>query len=92
MWAFEVWESGDKKQALEIFRKLLKPNPNDNIGARYNILAIRLGLGPDYEEKFACKDAPGYMDGSKIWNWFEKHRKKFPDEFGWWFKAVNQRK
>ncbi len=87
-WGFEVWESGEEKQALEIFRKLLKTNLNDNIGARYNILAIRLGLGSDYEEKFACKDDPDYIDANKIWNWFEKHRKRFPDEFDWWFKAV----
>lgn len=86
-WAGELWKQKKAEEALEIFRKLLKSNPDDNIGARYNILAIRLGLGPDYEKEFASKDMPCYLDGFKLSEWFSKYSKNFPDEFGWWFKV-----
>ena len=87
-WAEELWEQGKREEALEILRELLRSNPHDNIGARHDILAIRLGLGTDYEKKFAVKDTPGYLDAFKLSEWFKKHSKKFHDEFGWWFKAV----
>ena len=32
--AIALWDAGDTDAALDIFRKLLKSNPNDNIGAR----------------------------------------------------------
>ena len=89
-WGWELWEQKKTDEALEIFRKLLKSNPNDNIGARQNILAIRLGLKSDYEKMFTLEDNPGYLDGSKSNEWFAKHSEKFPDEFGWWFKAVEE--
>ncbi|HIH43163.1 TPA: tetratricopeptide repeat protein [Candidatus Woesearchaeota archaeon] len=89
-YASELWEQGETEKALEIFRNLLKSNPNDNIGARYSILAIRLGLGTDYEKQFATKDMLGYLDGFKISNWFSEHRKKFPDEFEQWFSLVEK--
>ena len=87
-WADELWEQVKTEDALTIYKKLLHSNPNDNIGARYDILAIHLGLGIDYEEKFAVKCTPGYLSVSELSEWFHKHCKKFPDEFGWWFKAV----
>ena len=90
-WATELWELERIQEALEIFRKLLKSNPNDNIGARYSILAIRLDLEPDYEIKFEIKDMPGYMDASKVIKWFEKESKKFTDEFDWWYKEMKKR-
>lgn len=90
-WANELWEQGKITEALEIFRKLLRSNPNDNIGTRYSILAIRLGLDPDYEEMFELKDMPEYIDAAKTIRWFEKESKKFPDEFDWWKKAVKSK-
>lgn len=87
-WARELWSDGKTSEALEIFRNLLKTNPDDNVGARYDILAIRLGLHPDYEKRFATSDPPGFIDAFKISAWFERHSKKFPDEFGWWWKEV----
>lgn len=85
-WAWELWEEGKTEGALEIFRELLQSNPNDNIGARYNILAIRLGLDSDYEKVFAIKGEPGLCDALKAADWFDKHSPKFPEEFSWWFK------
>lgn len=89
-WANELWEQGKTTEALEIFRKLLRSNPNDNIGARYSILAIRLGLEPDYETMFELKDMPGYMDAAKTIKWFKQKSKKFPEEFDWWFKEIKK--
>jgi hypothetical protein len=63
-WAFELWSEGKSSEALEIFRSLLRTNPDDNIGARYCILAVRMGLGPDYEERFLVE--PGFIDAEKI--------------------------
>jgi len=90
-WGWELWEQKKTDEALEIFRKLLKSNPNDNIGARQNILAIRLGLGPDYETMFTVEDTPGYLSGFKLSEWFAEHCEKFPDEFGWWFEAMDDK-
>jgi hypothetical protein len=80
--------AGTPSEALEIFRSLLRTNPNDNIGARYCILAIRMGLGPDYEGRFLVE--PGFIDAEEISRWFEKHSRKFPDEFGWWWKEIEK--
>lgn len=38
-----------------------------------------------------AKGRPGYLDGFKVAEWFEKHSKEFPDEFGWWLKAVKEK-
>lgn len=90
--AFELWEQNKNEEALEIFRKLLKSNPNDNIGARYDILALRLGLDSDFEQTFIVKDNPDYLDAMKEINWFYANCKKFPEEFDWWEKAVKRKK
>lgn len=86
--AYECWVVGDTESALYLLRNLLRSNPNDNIGARYDILAIRLKLDTDYEYRFATPDISGYMDAFKVHKWFEKESKKFPDEFDWWWKIV----
>lgn len=89
-WGLMLWEQGKAPEALIIFRKLLQSNPGDNQGVRFTILAISLGLNPDYENRFSSKDMPGYVDGFKISAWFDQYSKKFPDEFGWWFKAMKK--
>ncbi len=38
------WDNGKKEKAIELFRLLLKLNPNDNQGARYEIAALYAGL------------------------------------------------
>jgi tetratricopeptide (TPR) repeat protein len=82
-----LWEKGKSEKALELFRKLLSANPPDNPGVRYYILAIRLGISSkEFEKRF---EECGYYS-SKIIKWFEKKYKKFPDEFGWWEKAVEE--
>lgn len=89
-WAYELWELDRPSYALEIFRRLLKSNPNDNIGARYEILAIRMGYEPDYAGKMFPAKMPGYVDAIKSEDWFRKNSKKFPEEFNWWFKKMKE--
>src|SRR3989344_545022 len=38
------WDNGQKEKAAELFRLLLRLNPNDNQGARYEIAALYAGL------------------------------------------------
>ncbi len=80
--AYFMWEQGRNELALEIFRKLLRSNLHDNIGARNYILAIKMGLLPDFEDKFAIKNS-GFsgLDARKFGEWFDKNCLKYPEEF-----------
>lgn len=84
-WGLNLWWNGNTKEALDIFRRLLKTNPNDNVGARYSILAVRLGLNPDYDEKWALGSG---VDAFKLEEWWDKNYKKFPEEFKEWEEYV----
>ena len=85
--ALSLWENEETDDALELFRKLLKTNPGDNVGARDYILAIRMDMSfEDFERRF---NKGGFYDNEMI-NWFEKNYKKFPDDFDWWEKAVEK--
>ncbi len=85
-YAMLTWETNNKDEALSIFTQLLASNPNDNIGARYAIVAMLEGMKSmdEYERKFGSKD--GYIDAIKVEKWFEKAAKKYPNEIGWWFE------
>jgi len=76
------WEQGYIRLSLEIYRKLLASNLNDNIGARYSILAIRLGYGSEYEALFLPVSGPIYgLDAKKMDAWFVANAPKFSNEF-----------
>lgn len=78
-----LWAEKKTDEALDIFRKLLKSNPNDNVGVREYILAIRMGISFEaYEERF---NKGGYYDSESI-KWFKENAPKYKDEFGWWFE------
>jgi len=82
------WEDGNNDKALELLRKLLRTNPNDNVGARDYILAIRMGFSMlGFEDRF---NKGGYYD-MDLAIWFEEHARKFPDEFDWWFEEMEER-
>lgn len=88
-YAHVVWEEGRPDEALDLFRKLLKMNPYDNLGARFAILAIRLGLGPEWEDAFVVEDGPmagQTMDADRVDHWFRRNARKFSEEFSWLFK------
>ena len=83
-YALFSWETGNTEEALTIFRQLLKANLKDNLGARYYILAIRMGLScSEWDKPFESKHNGVVMglDGIKTDKWFESNAKKFPEEF-----------
>lgn len=84
--ALFYWEIGKIDEALDIFRKLLRVNPQDNQGVRYNILAIKMGLGIDeWTKPFGVQEDGEILglDAFKVSDWFDKNSKKFEDEFKW---------
>ncbi|MFQ6034619.1 MAG: tetratricopeptide repeat protein [Sedimentisphaerales bacterium] len=85
--AISLWKKGQIDDALDLLRKLLKTNPGDNVGARDYILAIRMNMSfEEFENRF---NKGGYYD-MELSDWFDRNYKKFPDEFGWWEKAVEE--
>jgi len=85
--AISLWRNKEIDNALDLFRKLLKTNPGDNVGARDYILAIRMGMSFEkFEERF---NKGGYYDMELV-KWFDKNYNKFPDEFDWWEKAIKE--
>lgn len=85
--AISLWKNKEIDNALDLFRKLLKTNPGDNVGARDYILAIRMNM--DFEEFEKRFNKGGYYNNELI-EWFDKTYKKFPDEFDWWEKAIEE--
>ena len=57
---------------------MFQSNPNDNAGVRYYILAILEKLSYDTYESLYENDS--YLSDD-IFEWFEKGRKKYTDEF-----------
>jgi len=71
---------------LDLFRRLFRSNPNDNIGARHSILSLRLGKKSYYLGlKFPLM---GGLDAIKVGNWFKENYSKFPEDFNWWVKLM----
>jgi len=84
--AMFVWENDENKEiALKIFMELLKSNHNDNIGARYSIVAILEGFSSqeEWEEKFESESGIGLEYGA-VEEWFYKSAEKHRDIIGWW--------
>ena len=67
--------------------RVLKSNPNDNIGARYSIVAILEGFNSqeEYEEQFESKNGMG-LEYEALEKWFYKSAQKHMDIIGWWFE------
>lgn len=82
-----VWMNEDKEIALNIFMELLKSNHNDNIGARYSIVAILEGFNSqeEYEEQFESKDGQS-IDYTELEEWFFKSAQKHKKVIGWWLE------
>lgn len=80
------WEEEKIDEALDIFRRLLRCNPGDNQGMRYNILAIKMGLSLEgWHQPFLAKHNGKVigLDGFKVATWFKDNAKNYPDEFQW---------
>lgn len=79
-WADISWVRQNNETALYLFRNLYRSNPNDNIGARYNILALRMELGPHFYEQFRDEEVGGISVMLQE-KWFQENKKLFPEEF-----------
>lgn len=76
--ALTDWEFDNKDNALCLLRKLVKTNPNDNVGARFYILAILLGFSfTEFEDRF---NKGGFYD-MDLTDWFNRNYQQFPAEF-----------
>ncbi len=80
-----VWRGGNKDLALQIFMQLLRTNHNDNVGARYSIVAILEGFGSqeEWEEKFESDNGMG-LEYMAVEEWFYKAAEKHRNIIGWW--------
>ena len=81
-----LWLNKDKKNALAIFQRLLKSNPNDNIGARYAIVGICAGIKSLFHLEEMFSKGNGYLDWEAQEKWFHKAAQKHKDEIGWWLE------
>ena len=81
-----LWLNDDKKNALAIFQRLLKSNPNDNIGARYAIVGICAGIKSLFELEEMFEKGNGYLDWEAQEKWFYKVAQKHKEEIGWWLE------
>ena len=84
--AMFIWANDeDKEIALNIFMELLKSDHNDNIGARYSIVAILEGFTSqeEYEEQFESANGMG-LEYEALEEWFYKSAQKHNDVIGWW--------
>jgi hypothetical protein len=80
-------EKKESKSALEIYRKLLRCCPHDNLGVRDFILAIRLDWTYDkFHKKLLDKSGQFYNTDALME--FQERYDEFPDEFDWWKKEV----
>lgn len=83
--ALLFWKGGTIESALDLFRKLLRSNPNDNFGIRYFILAIRKNMTfSEFDEWF---NKNGFYT-SEINHWFYNNYLLFPEDFDWWEKEI----
>ena len=85
-----LWEEGQKNEALDLYEKILRSNPMDNVGARYAMTAILDGYEDhdSFEEPFLTRE--GYLDAAAMDAWFDKVARRHPERFGWWFEAVGE--
>jgi len=83
-----MWTTmGEKLEALKILMQLLHANPEDNIGARYAIVALLEGYATyeDFEKKF---EKEGFWDTVLLNTWFEAHAPKHKAFIGWWLEWI----
>lgn len=69
-----LWESGKIKQANQLFAKIYKTNPNDNIGARYPLKATSEGMSfEEFENRFTYTDEMGsFYKNEELSEWYEE--------------------
>lgn len=83
-----LWLNSDTKNALDIFNRLLKTDNDDNIGARYMIVAIHEGIKSLFEFEEMFNDENGNWDWQAQEKWFWEVSGKYKKEIGWWIDSL----
>ncbi|MBW3636084.1 MAG: hypothetical protein KY445_06410 [Armatimonadetes bacterium] len=79
--AFSWWQDKQPEPALELLRKIFKACPDDNLGARYFILALRQNMTfAAFERKFNSHQV--------MQKWFDRDAPKFPEDFAAYFEHL----
>ncbi|MFT6747019.1 MAG: hypothetical protein ACJAZ2_001365 [Glaciecola sp.] len=83
--ADELWGEGRVSEARSLYEGLLGSNWMDNIGVRYNLLAIHQKMTfEDFQNKFV---SDGYLS-DEVEDWFEKGYKKVKLLVKWYKKIT----
>jgi hypothetical protein len=70
--ADKMWQQGKLNQANELYRKILKTNEGDNIGARYSVKATGEGMSfEEFENRFTYKKDGMTLYNEELEKWFE---------------------
>jgi hypothetical protein len=88
--AIACWKERSTETAISHFKYLLEICPDDNVGARHYLLAIREGMSfAGFEKTFMGRSGLGY-DALMINTWFESNSLSYPEDFAEWQKHVEQ--
>jgi tetratricopeptide (TPR) repeat protein len=69
--AESLWKNGQLELANEHFKKILKTNPDDNIGARYAVKATAERMSYEvFSEKFTFEDTYGTFYNNELSKWY----------------------
>ena len=80
--ADNLWQKNKTEEALQLYKKLLRVNLNDNLGVRYAITGIRAGLS--YDEYMEQVWPEATMPANHILTWFKQHYPKAADDLEEW--------
>lgn len=80
------WDCGADYLAREQYVQLLKLNPNDNQGIRYELIHLLKG----YSFKIWKSKIDKAYDETNIHKYFEKHYQEFWEVFRPWFEIINE--
>lgn len=80
--AESLWLIGKTTPAIELFKYLMRSNPNDNIGARYSLLAV-LEKIPFRNYRLDFLDENARCSSNEQEKWFEENYKKHPFIKSW---------
>ena len=88
--AIACWKEQNSENAVFLFKLLLEICPEDNVGARHYLLAIREGMSfLGFEKTFMVPSGFGY-DSLTLTSWFESHSLDYPEDFSAWQKHVDE--
>lgn len=84
------WKENYKDFALHLYRKLLKTNLEDNLGLRYNILALRFNLDFNYLDEFSFTEGDFVgIESDRLDDWFDQNKQTYFEEFVEYNEYIN---